>query len=57
MEEVINSPNSTEVFNQWIHVSMYRATPKCTPPILGCPVNCYSHGVLPLQCFVEYLLT
>jgi hypothetical protein len=57
MEEVINSPNSTEMFNQGIHVSMSCTTSKCTPPILGCPVNCYSHGVLPLQCFVEYLLT
>jgi hypothetical protein len=57
MEEVISSPNYTEMFHQWIHGSISCATPKPLPPILGCPINCYSHGVLPLQCFVEYLLT
>jgi len=57
MEEIIISPHYQHSFQQWTHGGIAFAMPKPSPPILGRPVNCYSNGVLPLQCFIEYLHT
>ncbi len=57
MEKFTNVPNTRKAHNKWLRGSIFCATAGLTAPFLDYPVNCYSHGVLPLQSFVEYLLT
>jgi len=52
-----NSTNYLESYHQWMHGGMSCMEPKPSLAVLDCPVKRHSRGALPLQCFIEYLLT